>query len=108
MAVTQLVQIIFSSNAFLLNFHNDLDLWPTETKRCGLLFRKDNHPNKFKFEGQIVYRAESVFLLKITVIYGLLTPKTIGNFYTLRVIKCKGYKWNQSYLVEKVFTIKVN
>lgn len=80
MAVSQLVKIILSSNAFLKKNYNDPDIWPNDTKRWSLVFSKDNHPNRIKLEGQTVYRAEPVFLLKINVIYDLL------KFYALRGI----------------------
>jgi len=86
-ALAQRILELLSGNGFHSLGHCDLDLWPTDPKiNRGLLLNRGYHPMKFEGSGpkgiQVIERKR--FSLFGSVTFDLLTPKSIGVFYSIR------------------------
>jgi len=103
-ALAQRVLKLLSGNGFHSSGHCDLDLWPTDPKiNRGLLLNQGYHPMKFWVKGYLSYWAETVFTLWVTVtlIFDLLTPKSIGVFYSKRAT----ILWSLKALAQRVLKL---
>ena len=106
-ALGQRVLALLSGNSFYSSGHRDLDLWPTDLKiNRGILLNKGYHPMKFEGSGpkeNSSYWAETVFTLWVTVTltFDLLTPKSIGVFYSIRAITL----WSLKALGQRVLEL---
>jgi len=91
-AWAQRVLQLLSGNGFHSSGHCDLDLWHTDPKvKRGILLNKGLSPYevwRLWVKGYLSYWAETVFTLWVTVTltFDILTPKSIGVFYSIRAI----------------------